>query len=71
MLKQFMIERSHSNLKFVTNRSSRKGNLKNHVASVHEDNKPFKCDTCEYSCSEKQQMKLHFFKKHEGKQQQL
>ena len=36
---------------WLDNRSSRKGNLKNHVASVHEDNKPFKCEICKNRCS--------------------
>ena len=42
--------------------------MKQHIAAVYEDNKPFKCDISGYSFSLKQQMKLHVAKKHKGKQ---
>ena len=44
----------------------KKGDLNKHVASVHKGKKPFKCDICDYSCSQKQQMKQHVEKKHDG-----
>ena len=28
-------------------------NLKKHIASIHEDEKPYKCAICDYKCSEK------------------
>ena len=33
--------------------TSYKGNLKQHIESVHEGKKPHKCSICEYRCSEK------------------
>ena len=33
--------------------------MKQHVLSVHEGKKPFKCDICDYSCSQKGHMKTH------------
>ena len=30
-----------------------------HVAAVHEEKKPFKCDSCDYHCSLKIHMKTH------------
>ena len=41
--------------------------MKSHVASVHEGKKPFKCDICDYSCSQKGHMKTHVESVHEGK----
>ena len=38
-----------------------------HIAAIHEGKKPFKCDTCDYSCSEKGSMKKHVSSVHEGK----
>ena len=71
MLHQFMKGRSHSNVTFATTvfLKKKKNSLKSHVASVHEGNKPFKCDICDYSCSLKQYMKQHVAKKHKGNQQ--
>ena len=47
---------------------STKGNLKNHVESVHEARKLFKCDICDYySCSQKGSLKLHVESVHKGK----
>jgi hypothetical protein len=37
------------------------------VASVHEGKKPFKCEVCDYSCSQKSIMKSHVVSAHEGK----
>ena len=33
--------------------------MKRHVASVHEERKSFKCDICEYTCSQKSVMNRH------------
>ena len=30
-----------------------KGNLKQHVVAIHKEHKPFKCEICDYSCSQK------------------
>ena len=39
--------------------------LNTHVASVHEENKPFKCEICDYSC--KASLKTHVDSVHKGK----
>ena len=49
MLHQFMMEESHINVIFV----SQKENMNNRVASVHKRKEPFKCDICDYSCTQK------------------
>jgi hypothetical protein len=36
-----------------------KGHLRRHEQAVHEKLKPFKCDLCEYSAIEKNQLKNH------------
>jgi KRAB domain-containing zinc finger protein len=36
-----------------------------HVASVHEEEKPIKCDICDYRFSQKSQMKRHVASVHE------
>ena len=61
--------RNHSNVKLVTNSCSRKGkgNLNIHVASVHEENKQFKCEFCGYSCFLKSTLKIHVESVHEKK----
>ena len=41
--------------------------MKTHVAHVHEGKKPFKCDLCDYSCSQKDTMKRHVVLVHEEK----
>ena len=41
--------------------------MKQHVASVHEGKKPFKCDNCDYSCSQKGNLKTHVQSVHDGK----
>ena len=43
-----------------------KGNLKTHVASVHEGKKPFKCEICDKSFPLKGEMKKHITSVHEG-----
>ena len=40
--------------------------MKNHVASVHEDNKPFKCEASDYCCSQKNKLNQHVGCVHEG-----
>ena len=42
-------------------------NIKRHLASVHEGKKPFKCDICDYICSQKMDMNRHIASVHEGK----
>ena len=37
-----------------------------HVSSVHEGKKPFNCDICDFSCSQKSNMKIHIESVHEG-----
>ena len=40
--------------------------MNQHVATVHEGKKPFKCDICNFSCSQKSNMKKHVAAVHEG-----
>ena len=42
--------------------------MKTHIESVHEIKKPFKCDICEYRCSQKNDMKRHIESVHEKKE---
>ena len=37
------------------------------VTSVHEEKKAFKCDICDYSCSQKSNMNKHVKSVHAGK----
>ena len=39
--------------------------MNKHVASVHEGNRPFKCNICDATFSEKANMKRHIFRIHE------
>ena len=39
--------------------------LKTHVSSVHEVEKPFKCDMCDYCCSRKSSLKRHIASVHD------
>ena len=50
-------EINHSNLNFFYYRFSAKRSLKNHTRSVHERNKSFNCDICDYISSEKSNIK--------------
>ena len=61
-----MMERSHSNVKFVTAAILKKRHMNRHVVSVHEGKKPFKCEICDYSCSLKRTLKKHVAAVHEG-----
>ena len=47
MLKQLMKKRNFLNVKFVTN-VSLKYYMKEPVESIHEGNKPFKCEICDW-----------------------
>ena len=38
-----------------------------HIGAIHEGNKSFKCDTYDYSCSQKGNMNTHVALVHEGK----
>jgi KRAB domain-containing zinc finger protein len=53
-----MKKRNHSNVTFM---------LKVHVASVHEGDKPFNCDICNYCFSKRDKLKRHIASIHEGK----
>ena len=46
---------------------SRKKQIKTHAASVHEENKPFKCDICDHSCSRKSHIDTNVASAHNGK----
>ena len=50
VLKQFLRKRNLSNVKSVTN-ISLKHYMKEPVESIHEGNKPFKCEICDSTCS--------------------
>ena len=41
--------------------------MNNHVASVHDNKKPFKCEICDYRCSQKGDLSKHFTAVHEKK----
>ena len=66
MLHWFMKEKSRSNVTFVTT-AVIQNTIKSHVASVHEKKKPFKCDICGYSCSQKSSMNIHVESVHKEK----
>merc|ERR1719369_1956672 len=40
--------------------------LKNHILSVHEKRKPYKCSSCHYRSSLKGNVRKHIAKAHEG-----
>jgi uncharacterized Zn-finger protein len=40
--------------------------LTKHVSTVHEGKKPFKCDICDYSFSEKGSLNKHIKSVHDG-----
>ena len=41
--------------------------MNKHVASIYEEKKPFKCDICDYECSQKGSMNRHTATVHKGK----
>ena len=51
MLQQFMKERNYSNVKSVAIVALKKSTLTQHVAVVHEREKPFKYENCKYTFS--------------------
>ena len=57
----------------VAHHDIQKPNLKRQIGSVHEGRKSFKCDICNYSCSDKTNLKRHsesvHVYTHEGKKQ--
>jgi KRAB domain-containing zinc finger protein len=42
--------------------------MNTHVAFVHDGNKPFKCEACDYRSSQKGDLNKHVTLVHEGKQ---
>ena len=59
-----MKERSHLNVKFVICHSS---HFNTHIASVHEENKPFKCEIYKADFFESNGFQIHIELSHEGK----
>ena len=45
---------------------STRQNLNKHINAIHEKIKPFKCDLCDYACSQKSSMNSHKKHVHEG-----
>ena len=41
--------------------------LNQHILSYHKENKPFKCDICDYRCSRRSNLKRHVESVHEKK----
>ena len=66
MLKQFMRKRNLSNVKFVTN-ISLKHYMKEPVESIHEGNKPLKCEICDSTCSTEVNLKKYVERVHDKK----
>ena len=59
---------SSSDKKFIKHELNALDDTKQqHVASVHEEKKPFKCDSCDYSCNRKINLKQHIVSVHEAK----
>ena len=60
--------RNHLSLKFEVHISfAQKPNLKQHMASVHAGNKPFKSEVCSTSFTCKSSLKVHIESVHDGK----
>ena len=67
MLHQFMRDINHTNVQFVTKYNcSQRSNMKQHVASVHEKKKPYKCNICDNSFAVMNALKKHIASVHEG-----
>ena len=49
----------------IANYQQKQG-LKMHKLSVHDGKKPFKCEVCDYSCSQKGHLNRHIASVHEG-----
>ena len=60
-----MKKQSYSNVKFVPLSALNQGELKQHMASVHEEIKSFKCEICNYSCFKNIGLKQHMASFHE------
>ena len=58
---------SQSHLNRHVESEFRKGHRNEHIESVYEAKKQFKCDICNYSCSIKKTMKTHVASVHKGK----
>ena len=54
-------------MEFCNSTFTQKSSLKTHIASVHEEKKPFKCELCNYMCSRKSFLKTHSASVHEEK----
>ena len=52
---------------FVLDHEEKETNLTKHIGAIHEENKPFKCDMCDYSCSQKKSMNIHVASVHKVK----
>ena len=68
---KFMKERSHSNLTFVTTFFLKMAVFKIQILSVHDSNKTFKCEICDYSCSYNGSLSKHFASVHNAKKYKL
>ena len=63
-----MKDRNCFSVKFVDMHTYfQKHNLDKHIMGVHEGEKPFKCELCEYTSTNKQHLSQHFQAVHEGK----
>ena len=65
-----LAEKFHTSAKYQTIlvvKLSTKYMMNRHVASVHERKKPFKCEICDFSASQKSVKDLHVAAVHEGK----
>ena len=49
----------------ITYSSSLKQAIKQHVLSLHEEKKPFKCEVCDYIFTRKGDLKKHFGEVHQ------
>ena len=55
-----MKEKTHCDYSY-----SLKGNLKQHIKSVHEGKNPFQCNLCDYKCTKKGILEKHRVSAHE------
>ena len=44
-----------------------KSDMNKHFESIHEGKKPFRCEICDYSCSQEGAMHIYVASVHEGK----
>ena len=71
MLLHFIKEISHTKLTLFVNRFAQKCYMIQHIVSVHEGNKPFKCEFCEISFSRRPEMRRHVATIHDGKKAKI